>query len=143
MSHFKTFIMNENLISTQFFLNPLPIQVKIIGCKNEESLSNYLINEGIELNDNSFPKNDTYVFLRGKTVYLIIYLSEFDNLGTICHESIHIVDKIFQAIEQPEHTITNDELIPYYTGYLVNQIIQFLEENEILTLTFNNQVNEK
>lgn len=132
----------EKTISHKFILDPFPIEINLIGCKEKESLLNYFVNEGIEVDNNSLPDHSAYVFLRGESIYLVIYLPGLDNIGTICHESIHIVDKLFQAIEQPDHTITNDEFIPYYTGFITNQIIDFLKEHEIISLTFNLNKNE-
>lgn len=52
-------------------------------------------------------------------------------LGTITHESIHILNKIFIAIGQ-DWDLENDEMEAYLGGYITEQIVTYLLEEKIL-----------
>lgn len=136
--------MDNNLFFKNFLMEPFHVSFNIIAYNDERSFIEYCINQGIKLDDNTVDMvASSYVHCSGSNIYIIFYINELDNIGTIAHESIHAVDKMFQAIGQPDYTILNDELIPYYTSFIVNQVIEFLKENNFLSLIFNLQANEK
>jgi hypothetical protein len=135
--------MNDQILTKRVELKPFPVKFIFIGYSNDDAFLSFCVNEGIKIDENSKCEDVNYVFIKGPDVYIVFYLPALDNIGVIAHEAIHAVDKMFQILGQPEQRIDNDELFPYYTQFLVNEAITLLTENEILSLTFNNQDNEK
>jgi hypothetical protein len=82
-----------------------------------------------DLQDEDLAKGcDGFVFQKNKSDYYVI-LPPAALLGTIAHESVHLIGRIFRDREQIAD-YGNDEVFAYFVGWIAGEITKVTERSQ-------------